>query len=220
MDQDTSQIRVYEFYEPRTAPLVVSNPKEALEAKDLANDTFFYEKLKASIPKLKEGEKDDVEIIKNNNSGQESLTNDESDESGDESDDESDESETTNASEESDENEEEKEKDESDKSSFKVEHPKDIEFVQNPDRILKEVEKAYNNNNRYIEEESEAGDDYSEESEEEKTKKPKYKTNKFSRDFGSTSDLLKEVHTIVEKKKTEPDDGNHYWKIEYQNPTV
>lgn len=222
-DQETSQIRVYEFYQPRTPPLVVHNPKEALEAKDLANDTFFYEKLKASIPKLKEGEKDDVELIKNNKAG-ESLTDDESDESdkSDESDgaDESDESNDEDESDESDGNEEKDS--ESDKSSLTAEEPntnKDIEFVQNPDRVLKEVEKAFHNNNRYIEkQQDEANNDDG--SEEQKIKKPMLKTNHFEREFDSTGDLLREVHTLVEKKKTEPDDGNHYWKIEYENPIV
>lgn len=224
-DQDTSQIRVYEFYEPRTPPLVVHNPKEALEAKDLANDTFFYEKLRASIPKLKEGEKDDVELIKNNKRG-ESLTDDDTDESdgSDESDgananessesDESDESDESSGNEESD--------SENDKSSLTKEEPdsnKDIEFVQNPDRVLKEVEKAFHNNNRYIEKQQEAADD-DDGSEERNMKKPMLKTKHFERDFDSTGDLLREVHSLVKKKKTESDDGNHYWKIEYENPTV
>lgn len=212
-DQETSQIRVYEFYEPRpqprAPPSVVHNPKEALEAKDLANDTFFYEKLKASIPKLKEGEKDDVELIKNNKSG-ESDTDDESDEE----DDGSSELDESNASDESDGDDE--------KSSLTMSEPdksKEIEFVQNPDRTLKEVEKAFQNNNRYIEKEQEEANN-DDGSEEPKLKKPIFKTKHFSRDFESAGDLLREVHTLVKKKKTEPEDGNHYWKIEYQNPTV
>lgn len=192
-----------------------------MEAKDLANDTFFYEKLKASIPQLKDGEKDDVELIKNNNP-EESLSDDESDEA-DEADetDESDEADEPNESDESggsDESDGIEQNDE--KSSLtkgKPDTTKDIEFVQTPDRVLKEVEKAFHNNNRYIEKEHEDDDDGSDE---QKMKKPMFKTKHFSKDFESTGDLLKEVHTIVKKKKTDPDDGNHYWKVEYQNPTV
>lgn len=223
-DQETSQIRVYEFYEPRTPPLVVHNPKEALEAKDLANDTFFYEKLKASIPKLKEGEKDDVELIKNNKPGETLTDDDESDELEEST--ESDEADEEDQSDDSDETSNEsggsEGKDDSDKSSFTIEESdkkKDIEFVQNPDRVLKEVEKAFQNNNRYIEKQQEEADgEHS--SVEIKMKKPMFKTKHFSRDFDSTGDLLKEVHTLVAKKKTEPDNGNHYWKIEYENPIL
>lgn len=190
---------------------MVHNQKEALEAKDLANDTFFYEKLKASIPKLKEGEKDDVELIKNNKSV-ESVTDDESDEQ----DDESEESDVSDESEGNDEKDDEK-------SSLVMDEPdtsKDIEFVQNPDRGLKDVEKAFHNNNRYIEKEQEDANGDVDGSEEHKMKKPIFKTNHFSRDFDSAGDLLREVHSLVKKKKAEPEDGNHYWKIEYQNPTV
>lgn len=190
-----------------------------MEAKDLANDTFFYEKLKASIPKLKDGEKDDVEVLKNESN--ESLTDDESDndDDADDSDDEDDETdESDESSYESDGNEK---RDDNDKSSLTKQRPtsnKNVEFIQNPNRALKEVEKAFHNNNKYIEEkQKQANDDDSDGSEEDK---PVFKTKHFSRDFESTGDLLREVHSLVNKKKTEPDNSNGYWKIEYQNPTV
>lgn len=222
-DLDTSQIRVYEFYEPKTRPVVVSSPKEALEAKDLANDTFFYEKLKASIPKLKDGEKDDVELLKNGKP-KESLTDDDSDDDGedddtDESDDEDESSESDEASVESEGNDE---KDESDKSLQSKERPatnKNVEFIQNPNKALKEVEKAFQNNNKYIEEKQRQADD-EDDGDESEEKKPVFKTKHFSRDFESTGDLLREVHSLVNKKKSEPENENGYWKIEYQNPTV
>ncbi|XP_037052023.1 nonsense-mediated mRNA decay protein 2-like [Bradysia coprophila] len=228
-DQDTSQIRVYEFYEPKSRPVVVSSNKEALEAKDLANDTFFYEKLKASIPKLKDGERDDVELLKNGKP-KESLTDDDSDDDGDDGDD-ADESEETDEDDESSESDESsvesdgnEENDETDKSSQTKEQPapknKNVEFIQNPNRALKEVEKAFHNNNKYIEEKQRQADEDDGDDESAEEKKPVFKTKHFSKDFESAGDLLREVHTLVNKKKTEPDDSNGYWKIEYQNPIV
>lgn len=197
-----------------------------MEAKDLANDTFFYEKLKASIPKLKDGEKDDVEVIKNVKSP-ESFADDDDDGKSDEENEENDEEEESD--EESDESSESdgEEKNQGEKSSLISDEPvpkKDIEFVQDPDKTLKEVEKAFQNNNKYIENQQERannGDDGDDSTEEEyKEKKPIFKTKHFSKDFQSAGELLKEVHSLIDKKKSEPDSGNHHWKLEYQNPTV
>lgn len=73
-DQIASEIRVYDFYDtdlsstsddtekPRQKKQS-HKTKEASEAADLANDDFFYEKLKNSVPKLRIDLTDDVEIF-------------------------------------------------------------------------------------------------------------------------------------------------------------
>lgn len=72
-DQIASEIRVYDFYDTdlsstsddteKSRPKKQSHTKEASEVADLANDDYFHEKLKNSVPKLRVDLTDDVEIF-------------------------------------------------------------------------------------------------------------------------------------------------------------
>lgn len=231
-DQSVSEIRVYEHYQQlpvanktrRKRRKNNSKLKVALEAKDLSNDEFFYESLAKSVPKLSQEARDAVELIEPQ--GNRNADNPDIDRGVELV------QPPKKAVSQVDED------DENNRKYVKGTSVGSSEHVSNGDSDVDDNDEDGENEEHHEseeEEEEEESDDGAGEGSDEGTKsaykdeeddveqvneEPQVKRVKFTKEFGSHAELLKEVEQLVKKNEEQDDTGDTdlYWEVKYEHP--
>lgn len=223
-DQIVSEIRVYEHYQQ----LPVSNKtrtkrrknnsklKVALEAKDLSNDEFFYKSLAKSVPKLSKEARDAVELI--GPQGNREADNPDIDRG----------VELVQPAKKDVSQVNDDVTDEENRKIVKGTSVGSAEHVSNGDSDVDE----YDEDEELQDEEDDSDDGagegsdedrksaYKEDDVEQEVEEPQVKRVKFTKEFGSHAELLKEVEQLVKKNEEQDDIGDTdvYWEVKYEHP--
>lgn len=225
-DQSVSEIRVYEHYQQ----LPVTNKtrtkrrknnsklKVASEAKDLSNDDFFYKTLAKSVPKLSQEARDAVELIEPQ---------------GIRDDDNTDIDRGVELVQPATKDVSQVNKDDNDENKYvKGSSVGSAEHVSNGDSDVDDNAEDVEDEELNEEEEEETDDGagegsdegmkgaYKEDDVEPIDKEPQIKRVKFTKEFGSHAELLKEVEQLVKKNEEQDDNGDTdvYWEVKYEHP--
>lgn len=222
-DQNVSEIRVYEHYQQ----LPVSNKtrtkrrknnsklKVALEAKDLSNDEFFYKTLTKSMPKLSKEDRDAVELIEPQ--GNRDSDNPDIDRG----------VELVQSAKKGISQVNEDVNEEINRKYVKETSVGSAEHVSNGDSDVDDNDEDDEDDEQHAEEDEEGSDEGTksaymevEGDVEHVHEEPKVKRVKFTKEFGTHAELLKEVEQLVKKNEEQDDIGDTdvYWEVKYEHP--
>lgn len=231
-DQTVSEIRVYEHYQQlpdlnKTRTKRRKNKsklKVALEAKDLSNDEFFYKTLAKSVPKLSQEARDAVELIEPQ--GNRDADNPDIDRG----------VELVQPAKKGVSQVDDDVDDENNRKYVKGTSLGSAEHVSNGDTDVGDNDEDDEGEELHDEEEEEEESDdgagegsdevgksaYKEEEDdvEQVNEEPPVKRVKFTKEFGSHAELLKEVEQLVKKNEEQDDigDSDVYWEVKYEHP--
>lgn len=225
-DQSVSEIRVYEHYQqvPATNKTRTKRRKNnaklkvALEAKDLSNDEFFYKSLAKSVPKLSQEARDAVELIEpQGNRAASSPDIDRGVELVQPA-------KKASGLVDADANEENHRK-----------YVKGASVESSAEHVASGDSDGEDDEEEEEQDDEEESDDgagegsdegrksaYKEEEDdvEQVDEEPQVKRVKFTKEFGSHDELLKEVEQLVKKNEEQDDigDSDVYWEVKYEHP--